>query len=112
MLHIALHFIVPLLVAFVIFRSTWQRAFGLMLTGLAIDIDHLLANPVYDPLRCSIGFHPLHSEIAIGIYAVLFVVSLPHGLGKQLLGRHRSAINLVSIGLVIHIGLDASDCIF
>ena len=28
-----------------------------MLTTMLIDLDHLLANPVFDPDRCSINFH-------------------------------------------------------
>lgn len=111
MLHIAIHFLVPLAIALVIFNRYWQRAFAMMMTGMAIDLDHLLANPVYDPLRCSIGFHPLHSEIAIGFYVLIFILSLPHRYGKPLFGRYRSTVNLVSIGLGVHIILDAADCI-
>lgn len=111
MLHIAFHFLAPLIIALLIFKPWWQRAFALMLTGLVIDLDHLLATPVYDPLRCSIGFHPLHSEIAIGIYALMFVFSLPHRYGVHWFGRYRSSANLVAIGLVVHIILDAMDCI-
>ncbi len=33
-----------------------------------IDIDHLLATPIYDPIRCSIGFHPLHSYWIMPLY--------------------------------------------
>ena len=40
----------------------WFSAANLM------DIDHLLANPIYDPLRCSINFHPLHSWFMFPIY--------------------------------------------
>jgi len=61
-----------------------------------IDLDHLLADPVYAPGRCSIGFHPLHTAPAIGVYALL---TLPR--------RTR----VVGIGLLIHIGLDALDCL-
>ena len=32
-----------------------------------------MANPVLDPNRCGIGFHPLHSYWAIGLYLLLFV---------------------------------------
>ena len=33
--------------------------------GWLIDLDHLLADPVYAPDRCSIGFHPLHTAPAV-----------------------------------------------
>lgn len=110
MLHIALHFLVPLVIAIVFFKAAFRSAFALMLSGLVIDIDHLLANPVYDPLRCSIGFHPLHSEVAIGFYVLVFLLSLPHKFGQRLFGGYRAAVNLVAIGLGVHIVLDGIDC--
>ena len=33
-----------------------------------IDLDHLLANPVYDPNRCGINLHPLHNWILFPFY--------------------------------------------
>jgi len=33
-----------------------------------IDLDHLLANPIYNPLRCGINFHPLHSWFIYPVY--------------------------------------------
>ncbi|HSJ08257.1 MAG TPA: DUF6122 family protein, partial [Longimicrobiales bacterium] len=59
------------------------------------DVDHLLADPIYDPGRCSIGFHPLHTYPMIALYAVLAVVL-----------RTR----LVGVGLLIHMVLDGVDC--
>jgi len=82
-----------------------------MMSGMLIDLDHLLAHPIYDPSRCSIGFHPLHSEVAILLYAVLFLLSLPHALGENIFKEYRFKVNLVAIGLVVHILLDAIDCI-
>jgi hypothetical protein len=67
-----------------------------MLLTMLVDVDHLLADPVYDPQRCSIGFHPLHSPPAIAVYAGL--VLLP-------------VTRLVGLGLVIHMALDATDCL-
>ena len=40
----------------------------IMVSTMVIDLDHLLANPVYGPQRCGIGFHPLHSYLAIVVY--------------------------------------------
>ncbi len=66
-----------------------------MVATLAVDVDHLLATPVYDPDRCSIGFHPLHTAPAILLYLALAAVP-----------RTR----VVGVGLVLHMVLDALDC--
>lgn len=66
-----------------------------MFATMLVDLDHLLAQPVYDPGRCSIGFHPLHTAPALMVYAVL---ALPRSM------------RLVALGLLIHMGLDALDC--
>jgi hypothetical protein len=94
-LHLALHALVPLAIARLFFRDRWRRAWLWMLAGWLIDIDHLLADPVYAPGRCSIGFHPLHRTPAIVFYVLLL---LPR--------RTR----LLAIGLLVHIGLDVLDC--
>ena len=60
MLHLALHFMVPAVAAGLFFRRRWQHAYLLMMATMLVDLDHLLANPIYDATRCSIGFHPLH----------------------------------------------------
>ncbi len=112
MLHIALHFVIPLIIVAVFFSANRLRAFLLLLSAFVIDLDHLLADPVYDPMRCSIGFHPLHSKFAIGCYVLLFVLSCSHQAGRSLFGRYRPSVNLIAIGLGIHIVLDALDCRF
>jgi hypothetical protein len=94
-IHILLHVAVPLAVAWVFFRAHWQRAFSIMLATMLVDLDHLLATPLYDPDRCSIGFHPLHTWPAIAVY---FALLLP------------KSTRLIGLGLVIHIALDAIDC--
>ena len=38
---------------------------------MLVDADHLLASPIFDPSRCSIGFHPLHTLPAMAVYAGL-----------------------------------------
>lgn len=95
-LHIALHLIVPLAVALLFFRARWGSAWMWMLAGWLIDADHLLADPVYAPDRCSIGFHPLHTAPAIAVYGAMSLIPQTRLLG---------------IGLGIHIGLDAADCV-
>ena len=95
--HLLLHVIVPLAVARLFWPKDWKRAALWMLAAWVIDLDHLLADPVYAPGRCSIGFHPLHTAPAIAVYAGLL---LPR--------RTR----LLGIGLLLHIALDAIDCIW
>lgn len=95
MLHLALHFIVPALVVGVFYRASWKLAYSVMMLTMFVDLDHLLANPIYDPNRCSIGFHPLHQLGAILVYLVL--VLFPK-------------TRLVGLGLSIHMALDSIDC--
>ena len=95
MLHLVLHFAVPALVTASFFRSAWQKSYLLMMATMVVDVDHLLANPIYDPGRCSIGFHPLHEPLVFPVYLALCLVP---------------ATRFVGIGLCIHMALDAIDC--
>ncbi len=114
MLHILLHFLIPAAVAALCFADRRGRAFALLLVALVIDLDHLLADPIYDPERCSIGFHPLHSSWAIALYLALWLVTQPimpvAGRFGALVCRWRDELFLIASGLLIHILLDASDC--
>jgi hypothetical protein len=94
-LHFILHFVVPALFVTLFFRADWKRAYILMVLTMLVDMDHLLAIPIYDPGRCSIGFHPLHTYLPILIYAALCFAK-----------RFR----YIGIGLVIHMALDSLDC--
>lgn len=96
LLHIALHVLVPVATARLFWPAQWKRAALWMLAGWAIDIDHLLADPVYAPGRCSIGFHPLHTWPAIALYGALALPRRTRWFG---------------IGLLIHIVLDGIDCL-
>ncbi len=62
---------------------------------MLVDIDHFMSNPVYDPGRCSIGFHPLHGVFPIALYVLLCFIPKSRYIG---------------IGLVIHMLLDSLDC--
>lgn len=95
-LHLVLHAAVPAVVALVWYRDRWLRSWLWMMAGWLIDLDHLLADPIYSPDRCSIGFHPLHTTPAMLIYALLTIPRRSRPFG---------------IGLLIHIGLDALDCV-
>ncbi len=95
LLHYGLHLGLPLLAAFLVYRDKFWRAFFWMLAGWSIDIDHLLTDPIYDPMRCSPGFHMLHSLPALGIYYILAVYPKTRWFG---------------LGLVMHLIADAFDC--
>ncbi|NGP89713.1 DUF6122 family protein [Fodinibius halophilus] len=113
MIHIALHFIVPPLVALTFFHSRWRNATVIMIATMLVDADHLLADPIYDSIRCSIGFHPLHTIPAIVIYAFLFI--LPLIMRRKADGQdwHPTArvLHLIGLGLLIHMALDWIDCL-
>lgn len=89
----------PAIVVLLFFRKNPQlalRSYAVLMLGMIIDLDHLLATPIYDAGRCSIGFHPLHSTLAVGLY--LAALCSPK-------------LRLFAIGLCIHIALDSIDCL-
>ena len=93
--HYSLHLLFPGVIAWLLFRSNWKRSWLIMLATMLVDLDHLLANPVFDAGRCSIGFHPLHSYYAIGVY---FLLLFPKNT------------RVVAIGLLLHMFTDYQDC--
>ena len=113
MVHIALHILIPLLVARVFYRSEWQRATLFMLATMAVDVDHLLANPIYDPTRCSIGFHPLHTAPAIGFYLILVILPflVKNRIESDSIQSRIRMAHIIGMGLAIHMLLDWIDCI-
>ena len=96
-IHYGTHFGLPLIIALFYFRKYWIKAYFIMILGMLIDLDHLLATPIFDSNRCSINFHPLHSYYAIAVYIILL-------FPKQ--------TRLIGLGLVIHILADSMDCLF
>ncbi|RKW50452.1 MAG: hypothetical protein D8B57_10685, partial [Prevotella sp.] len=63
--HYGLHFLAPLLFAQFFKREHRMKAFWIMLATMLVDMDHLLATPMFNPYRCSVGFHPLHSYFMV-----------------------------------------------
>ncbi|OIQ23035.1 DUF6122 family protein [Lacinutrix sp. MedPE-SW] len=94
-IHYGIHFIVPLFVARLFFKQQWKKAYLIMFLGILIDLDHLLATPIFQANRCSIGFHVLHSYYLIPLYAALV-------LPKK--------TRLIGLALIIHIIADTVDC--
>ena len=93
--HYSLHFLVPGLIAWVFFIKQWKKAWLIMIATMLVDLDHLLADPIFDPNRCGIGFHPLHSYYAIAVYFVM--AFFPR-------------IRIIAIGLLFHMFTDFQDC--
>ncbi len=96
-IHYSLHLLFPLLLAYIFFPKKFWKAYFIFLLAMLIDLDHLLATPIFDPNRCSIGFHPLHSYWAAGIYAILLFLKKTRVIGFALLW---------------HLVVDCIDCLF
>lgn len=62
---------------------------------MLVDLDHLFATPIFDSNRCSVGFHYLHSYIAIGIYSISLFFK---------------KTRIIAIGLLFHMLTDYIDC--
>ncbi len=95
-IHYGFHFIVPFIIGYLFFKKSFLKVSLLLILGILIDFDHLLANPIYDSTRCSIAYHPLHSYIAIIIYIFLFSIKKTRLLG---------------LALLLHILADTVDCV-
>ncbi|HNP66556.1 MAG TPA: DUF6122 family protein [Aequorivita sp.] len=95
LVHYTLHLLVPGLIAYVFFRSQWKKAWLIMLATMLVDLDHLLATPIFDPGRCSINFHPLHTYWAMAGYVVLLFFK---------------KTRIIAVGLLFHMLTDYIDC--
>lgn len=96
-IHYGLHLVFPGFIAYIFFKEQWKKAWLLMVLTMLIDLDHLLAIPIYDAQRCSINFHPLHTYYALAVYVFLLFF-------KQ--------TRIVAIALVLHLLTDAIDCLW
>lgn len=94
-IHYGLHFIAPLLIAYLFFKSNWKIVYVIFLSSMLVDLDHLLANPIFDKDRCSINFHPLHSYTAIGFYFI---------------GLFYKKTRIICLALLFHMITDYIDC--
>lgn len=96
--HYFLHFGFPFFIAFIFYRDRWKKVYLLLLSTMLVDLDHLFATPIFDPNRCSVGFHFLHSYVAIAIYfGMLFL---------------KNNYRIIAIGLLLHMLTDFLDCNF
>ncbi|MAD97058.1 MAG: hypothetical protein CMB99_06995 [Flavobacteriaceae bacterium] len=95
LIHYSLHFIAPAIIGYLFFKSNWKRAYLIFLASMAVDLDHLIADPIFDPDRCSINFHPLHTYIAMGFYVI---------------GLFFNKTRILAIALLFHMLTDLIDC--
>jgi len=96
-IHYGLHFLFPGLIVYLFFKNYWKKAWLLMIFTMLIDLDHLLAIPVFDVTRCSINFHPLHTYYALLVYVFLFFFK---------------KTRIIGLGLILHLITDAIDCLW
>ena len=97
-IHYSFHLIVPFVFGKLFWKENWWKAGIIMVGTMVIDLDHLLADPIFDPNRCGIGFHPFH-RLGVGIvYGGLLTVP-------------SWKVRAVSIGCLWHLCTDAIDCL-
>ncbi|MEB3347065.1 DUF6122 family protein [Aquimarina gracilis] len=84
-IHYGLHLVIPLFIAIFFFPKQWKKTYIIFLASMIVDIDHLFASPIFDPNRCSVGFHPLHSYSAIAAYITLLIPPKTRVFGFALL---------------------------
>jgi hypothetical protein len=68
-----------------------------MIATMAVDLDHLLATPIFKADRPSIGYHPLHTKHAIGVYFI---------------GLFFKPTRVISVGLLFHMLTDYQDSLW
>ncbi|CAM1366869.1 DUF6122 family protein [Tenacibaculum xiamenense] len=96
-IHYFLHFIAPLVIALIFFKKEWKKVYLIFLATMLVDLDHLLATPIFQSNRCSINFHPLHTFYAIGFYIILLFLKRPY--------------IFIGLGLLFHMLTDHIDCL-
>lgn len=97
--HYFLHLVFPVFIALIFFRKNWKKAYLMMLATMLVDLDHIFADPLFDPHRNSIGFHPLHTYPMIALYAAGTIF---------LKGNYR----ILALGLLFHMFTDFQDYYF
>ena len=94
-IHYFLHLIFPVFIALVFYKDKWKKTYLILLATMLVDLDHLFADPVFDPERASVGFHFLHSYYAISVYFLMLFF--------------KGNIRIIGIGLLFHMLTDFLD---
>jgi len=97
-IHYFLHLGFPLFIALIFFRKDWKKTYLILLATMLVDVDHLLADPIFQDNRCSFGFHYLHTYYAMIVYFLLLFFKKP--------------FRIIGIGLLFHMLTDFIDCLF
>lgn len=95
--HYGMHFLIPGLIAYFFFKDNWKKVWLIFILTMLVDLDHILAYPLFDATRCSINYHPLHSYYAITVYSLLLLFP---------------KTRIVAIGLLFHMLTDFVDCLW
>ena len=94
-IHYSLHLVAPAFIALVFFKDNWKKTYLILLATMLVDLDHLLASPIFESGRCSINYHFLHTYYAMVVYAICLVPK---------------KTRVVAIGLLFHMLTDSIDC--
>lgn len=97
-IHYFLHLVFPYFLAKTIDNKNYLKVYFALLSSMLIDLDHLFADPIFDPNRCSIDFHFLHQIEFFSIYLIGFFIS-------------KKYIKFFFLGLIMHLIIDKLDCI-
>ena len=97
LVHYGGHWLVPFAIGWLFWRENWLCAALVIASANLIDLDHLIANPVFDPDRCSIGYHLLHGWIAAIVYLLLIMIP-------------RWWVRAFAVGALWHLAVDYNDC--
>lgn len=87
----------PFAIGWLLWRENWKASGAVIAAANLIDLDHLLATPIFDPDRCSIGFHLLHGWEAAVAYVLM-------------LGVPKWWVRALSLGALWHLAVDWGDC--
>lgn len=97
-IHYFLHLGLPLILALLFRKKEWKKTYLIFLLTMLVDLDHLFASPIFDPNRCSINYHFLHSYYAMLVYICFLFIN--------------KTFRLIGIGLLLHMLTDYIDCLF
>jgi hypothetical protein len=95
-IHYFLHFGFPFFIAYGFFKKDWKKVYLILIATMLVDLDHLVASPIFQVNRCSINFHPLHTYYAMILYVILLFFRKP--------------FHIIGIGLLFHMLTDFIDC--
>ena len=94
--HYGFHFLLPIVISICFYKNKLKQVYLLFIGTMLIDLDHLLASPIFDANRCSINFHHLHTYYFIGAYTIMLIPK---------------KIRILGIALLLHMFTDYLDCI-